>query len=121
MSRAQGALVPVTHVAMQWLANGKRGISSDTIFTHLTGVVATDGYESHPHDPADLGRCRRLLDQVPELREAFPRMRAVSAVWSRLVDEWDVLCEMMDLEAPQWRNGGGNCPKTYQRMKQLGC
>ncbi|MEY2151142.1 hypothetical protein AB7849_09505 [Rhodanobacter sp. 115] len=121
MSPAKPALVPVSSAAVKWLANGQRGTSSETIFTHLTGIVATSGYESHPHDPADLGRCRRLLEQVPELRHAFSRMRDVSPIWSRLVDEWGLLSEMMDLEAPDWRKGRGTCPKTYNRMKQIGC
>jgi hypothetical protein len=115
-------LIPISLEAVQWLAHGERGLSSETIFSHLTGVDAVgDGHRWHPLDPGDLGRCRRLLDEVPELRAAFPRMREVSPVWSRLVDAWDTLCDQMDSEAPQWRDGTGHCRQTYDHMKQLGC
>lgn len=115
-------LVPVDLDAVKWLAHGERGLSSETIFTHLTGVNAVgDSHRWHPSDPGDLGRCRRLLEQVSALRPAFPRMKEVSNVWGRLVDEWTALCTLMDSEAPQWRDEIGTCPQTYQRMKQLGC
>lgn len=48
--------------ATRWLASGERGASSDAIFYQLTGV-ATGDKTSHPHDPADLRRCRLLLEQ----------------------------------------------------------
>lgn len=83
--------------ATNWLASGERGISSNTIFTHLTGVDALrDWGMDHPHDPADFRRCRLLVAQVPELRPLLPRMADVSPVWAALVNRWDEICACMD-------------------------
>jgi len=104
-----------------WLASGERGISSDTIVQHLTGITCLKRpwHASHPHDPDDLTRCRMLLEQVPELAAEFPRMKDASPSWHALVTHWQELCDMMDAEAPQWRDRNGRCPKTYARMSEL--
>lgn len=83
--------------ATKWLASGERGISSNTLFTVLTGVDALRNWGmDHPHDPADFRRCRLLLEQVPELRPLLPKMSQVSAVWAALVARWDDICACMD-------------------------
>ena len=111
--------------AVEWLANGQRGISSNAIFTHLTGVDAMGRWtfpgSNHPSDPDDLHRCRLLLERCPELRAELPRMATRSKVWARLVAEWDALCAMLDEEAPEWRQGRGSAPRTYARMNEIGC
>lgn len=108
-----------SEAAVKWLAGGKRGISSETIFTHLTGIDALgDWRKDHPHDPADFRRCRLLLEQVPELVPLFPRMAEVSPQWATLVEQWDTICATMDAEAPNWRDGKGQiAPKTYDLIK----
>lgn len=107
---------------IQWLANGSRGISSNTIVSHLTGINALDyGNGSTPSDPADLRRCRLLLEQCPELVAEFPKMAGVSPEWATLVRNWDTLCEMMDEESPDWRDCKGKAARTYSQMKALGC
>lgn len=108
--------------AKEWLATGSHGISSMTIFKRLTGVRPPSlSHERHPSDPDDLARCRRLLDQVPKLRTRLGEMADVSPTWQKLVAEWEDLCQLMDSEAPDWRHGKGSAPKTYARMKELGC
>lgn len=112
----------LTDNEVRWLANGERGISSETIFTHLTGINALrDWGGDHPHDPADLRRCRLLLDQCPALQAELPRMAGVSAVWGSLVQHWDELCALMDEEIPNWRapKRGALAPRTYARMKEI--
>lgn len=110
----------MTSNLMLWLANGKRGISSETIFTMLTGINALgDHSHSHPYDPDDLKRCRLLLEQCPQLQNIFYEMEKVSKEWAFLVANWDELCKTMDEEAPDWRNGKGSAPKTYGMMKNL--
>lgn len=107
--------------ATRWLANGERGNSSETIFTHLTGVVANRGSRnSHPYDPADLRRCRLLLEQVPELQPLLPKMAEVSTAWANLAAGWDEICATMDAESPDWRNPdrGSSAPKTYELIQR---
>lgn len=108
--------------AIQWLANGERGNSSETIFTHLTGVTANLGSRnSHPRDPADLRRCRLLLEQVPALEPEFRKRMGRLKNWKALIAEWDNVCKLMDEETPNWREGVGRASKTYAFMKSLGC
>lgn len=113
---------PLSPAAIQWLAYGERGTSSNTIFTVLTGVDACGerGY-SHPCDSGDFARCRRLIEAVPEFRAELHHMKKVSPVWTKLVDAWDSLCATMDEEAPGWRSRIGRTPRTYAMLKELGC
>jgi hypothetical protein len=112
----------ISEAANNWLSTGERGISSEAIFSHLTGVNVVGGWgKCPPSDPSDLVRCRKLLDAVPEFRARLNEMAAVSDTWAALVNEWDSLCDLMDAEAPEWRDGRGSCPRTYERMKALGC
>jgi hypothetical protein len=110
----------LSEAAARWLASGERGLSSNTIFTHLTGINALRGdHKDHPYDPSDFRRCRLLLEQVPELVPLFPKMAEVSAAWKDLVYLWGDICKAMDEEAPKWREGHGqSCPATYQLIKR---
>lgn len=101
-----------------WLASGQRGVSSETIVTYLTGLQ-TGSMRDVPRDASDLGRCRLLLEQVPELQPKFSRMAELSREWELLVQNWDALCALMDEEAPAWREGKGSAPKTYEWMVAL--
>jgi len=106
--------------AIAWLANGERGLSSNTLFTMTTGVDAEDGDgHNYPRDPADLRRCRLLLDQCPELVSCLPRVAAAGPEWAALVARWDEVCALMNEESPEWRDGRGSAPKTYKLMKDI--
>lgn len=106
---------------VRWLASGERGISSNTMVTHLCGIDAMGrwGRRDHPADPDDLSRCRKLLAQVPLLVVLFPRMATCSPQWAALVEHWDELCGLMDKEAPCWSEGVGTAPETFRRMRSL--
>lgn len=106
---------------MRWLASGERGESSNTMVTHLTGIKAHGRYgrNTEPSDPDDLNRCRKLLEQVPELQPLLPNMATCSGPWAQLVAHWQELCDLMDKEAPRWREGEGSAGKTYERMRAL--
>lgn len=106
---------------IQWLANGERGISSDTIFSHITGLNVLKGWRgSHPHDPDDMTRCIKLLERCPSVAKRFDSMREVSPEWARLVDSWPLLVAMLDEEIPGWRDGRyGSAPKLYARMRAM--
>lgn len=119
MTPEQRELDPLT----QWLASGERGISSNAIVQHLTGIKCLRhdlGHPDHPYDPGDLTRCVRLLEQCPELRERLGRMASRSPEWAALVGAWDELVATLDSEEPRWRDGRyARAPRTYRRMREL--
>lgn len=106
--------------ATRWLACGRRGTSSNTIFTKLTGLDALKGsYPDHPHDPDDLDRCLQLLEDVPELRAKLPQMAQQSPVWAALVENWDEIEQShLDEVGLGWTKGR-SAPKTYKLMRQV--
>lgn len=111
----------ISEAAIHWLANGERGLSSETIFETLTGIdckrdIWGGGRKDYPLDPDDLRRCVRLLQRVPELAPRIGEMRAVSPVWARLVAAWDELTALLEREAPGNR---GCAPKCYARMREI--
>lgn len=114
----------LSEAATIWLASGERGISSNFIFTHLTGIDAMRGWDAerdcYPHDPADFRRCHLLLEQVPELQLLFPRMAEVSPQWSALVAFWGDIIAAMDDEVPGWRapDAGGLARSAYAIIKK---
>lgn len=113
----------MSEAAVRWLAHGERGVSSETIFTRLTGVNALGTRSSrgdHPYDPSDFRRCRLLLEQVPELVPLLPKMAEMSPKWANLIQAWDEICKAMDLESPDWREPGNGqaAPTAYQLIKK---
>lgn len=113
----EAAQLGLSAAAREWLATGRQGTSSLTIFSRMTGKKIDR--EDHPHDSGDFGRCRRLLDEVPEFQSRLPEMAAASPVWAQLVECWDELCVIMDEEAPNWREGKGSAAETYARIKAI--
>lgn len=81
-----------------WLASDDTGLSS-LFVAHVLAPLAGLGYvhcdrgedRDHPRDPADFGRCVRLLEAVPELRPHLPRMAEHGPVWAAIAAEWDTL------------------------------
>lgn len=109
--------------AIEWLRSGERGTSSEAIFARMTGVpVGSPSFRSSPPgDPADLRRCRLLLECVPEWAGRLEEMTSVGPGWKRIVAYWNELCALMDAEAPTWRDASnpGRAPKTYALMSAV--
>ena len=110
---------------VNWLAASERGLSSESIVEYLYGLPILEGHwrrfaPHHPLDPADLRRCLLLLAESPETAAQFPRMRAASPEWERLVDAWadlerQFLAEIGDLRGTaHW-----SAPLTYAAMERV--
>lgn len=98
-----------------WFAGDDTGLSSK----HMAAVSAgVSGNGNHPHDPSDLGRCIRLVHNVPEIRAAFPAIAASGPKWKTVITHWDELVSLYAQECQGRRYF--NAPKTYERMKALG-
>lgn len=111
----------LSKAATQWLATGERGLSSETLFSYLTGHDIQDkGDENcYPHDPDDLRRCMLLLDQCQELKPNLPRIVQAGPVWAALFARWDELTAAFEAEVPDWRGRNWSAPKTYALMKEI--
>lgn len=97
-----GRGVPISGVF--WLANGERGVSSNTLFQHLSGIPCLEEHLTpcHPCDLADFRRCELLLRRVPEFRDHLYLMAEVSREWARLVERWDEIVALLSEEMPEW-------------------
>ena len=106
--------------ATSWLITGRRGGSSDTMFSRLTGVDVLWGESgNHPYDPDDLDRCLALLYVVPELRPLLSHMSDVSPQWAALVERWDDIEAMhLDEVGLGWTKAR-SAPRTYALMQDV--
>jgi len=102
--------------ALDWIVGNDTGSSSKALWAFMMGRK-TDG--SYPHDPADLGRCLRLLELVPEWKVRIPEMASVSPYWAALVSRWLELASTMAEEAGPQFNNRVNATKTYALMKVI--
>lgn len=105
---------------IQWLANGERGVSSNSIVQHLTGLETLRGWDLDiPHDPDDLDRCLQLLEAVPLLRVMLPKMATASPRWAALIQRWDEIeASHLDEVGLRWTKAK-RAPKTYALMRSV--
>lgn len=109
----------MTENIIKWMFNGKKGISSETMAATAMGHVHSEG--CHPSDPSDLNRCILLVEAAPEVKDAFPKIAALSKTWAAVIEHWDELREMFISEVGYDWSNSKLARKTYDRMKQLGC
>jgi hypothetical protein len=98
--------------ALAWLGNGDTGTSSLTIWHVMHG--SRQKHADIPYDPADFGRCYRLLQVMPAWRARLTEVVAVYPDWAPLVAVWDELTALFELESP-----AGTCPRLWARMREL--
>lgn len=104
--------------ARAWIDNGDTGLSSETIWSVLSGwrVPRASWHADVPHDPADFGRCYRLLQVMPAWRARLPEVAVAYPQWAPLVDAWDELTALYEAEVP---DGTGRAPRLYARLQEL--
>lgn len=104
--------------AVKWLANGRRGISSNTLFSIMYGVDAIKlSSRDVPHDAGDFRRCRVMVEGIPHAREVllgivdaeFIAGRSARHALLSVVENWDVLCGVMDRDTPDWADPSSTC------------
>lgn len=102
---------------LSWFARGRTGMSSECMALTAAGIVVDR--ISYPHDPADFNRCLLLIDWVPEVKEHFGKVAALSPVWSALISRWDEINKTFIDEAGFNWNKSDSAPKTYALMKEI--
>lgn len=103
--------------ALDWIVSGDTGLSSEAIWATMVG--AKRKWSSYPHDPADLGRCLRLLRLMPRWRKRLDEMRQHGPAWAALVEHWDDLEALMDEEVGIDWSKGDRAGMTYKRMREI--
>ena len=102
---------------LKWYATGEKGLSSENMAATVLGLPSR---LYHPCDPADLNRCIKLVDAVPEIKTKFPEIAKLSPQWKEVINNWEKLREMFISEVGfDWQNHK-SAGKTYEFMKQLG-
>lgn len=70
----------------QWIVGEDTGLSSKTIWSVMMDVEFK--MSACPSDPADFGRCYRLLQNFPEWRARLHEVSERHSHWKTLVDLW---------------------------------
>ena len=115
MTKTQTAIV-------EWLANGRTGLSSEAMAFYLGfGIIRKEDGRFHPHDPSDFNRCLGLLRAAPGLRKKLPEMAKLSKQWKRLVAAWEQIeAEFLREVGPDWsKNPSVSAIETNRLMKAV--
>jgi hypothetical protein len=75
-----------------WLASDDTGASSLYMASVLTGEFIAENH--YPRDPADFGRCLRLVKAMPELECKISEMSQHGKEWAVVAANWDAWAEL---------------------------
>lgn len=119
MSEREYATVGVSLRHFDWLFGRETGRSSCAVWRHMLYIPQPDGgWAEYPHDPADLGRCVRLLDCFPTWRSRMFEMAEYGAAWAALATHWSEL-EALYAEETGGKGDRWSAPRCYARMREL--
>ena len=96
-----------------WFRSDDTGISSLTLASILSGV-SLGKYYDRPYDPADFGRCYRLLQTFPEWKSRLNEIPKHYPSWKPFIENWDRMVELYLEEVET-----GTYEKLYHFMKDL--
>jgi UTP:GlnB (protein PII) uridylyltransferase len=100
----------------KWMAGYDTGMSSKAIAMHMSAGWCNGNY---PYDPADLGRCLRLLELFPEWKPRIAEMAQYGKVWAAYISRWDEIVQsMVDEVGIDWSKGQ-RAEKTYGLMHDI--
>lgn len=77
-----------------WLDSDDVGMSSKFMASVLSGQFKAEF--AIPYDPADFGRCVRMIQAIPELEQQIGEMRKHGRMWTAVADNWARWSEMLD-------------------------
>jgi hypothetical protein len=102
---------------LAWLNSTDTGLSSECIWRTMLGVPEPhkDFHRGrYPYDPADFGRCHRLLQRFPAWRERILEMAVHGTVWREYAARWSEMEALYEEEEPS-----GRAPKLYALMREI--
>lgn len=104
-----------TQAQWLWRIGRDTGVSSETIWHTMTGAPAAGFHSSSPPlDPADFGRCHRLLALFPEWRSRLAEVAEAHCGWGPMVREWSEMERLYVRDLPTDR-----CDELYALMRKL--
>lgn len=99
---------------LRWIATGRVGSSSKAMAMTACGLPSDKDY---PGDPDDLNRCLLMLQAVPEVRDHFDKIAALSPMWHRLIGRWaEIEASFLEEAGLNWSKAN-SAPKTYKLMQ----
>lgn len=100
--------------AANWLQNGETGLSSLTIYHHLTGQEVPA--PAVPTDADDLKRCIYLLKHVPEWADRLTELAVLTPQWAALTTAWPQLVNTFERDAA---SPGKGYARTNSLLREL--
>ena len=89
-----------------WLGSDDVGMSSKFMASVLTGQFKAEF--AIPYDPDDLGRCIRMIQAIPELKDQIHLMCSHGTMWTAVANNWERWSDMY--QESRWEN-------LYDEMK----
>lgn len=102
---------------LEWMLGDDTGVSSETMVAVACGINRRPKSAFRvdaPYDPSDFGRCYRLVQQIPEIRNSFHHIGKAVPVFAGILENWDELVELYLRDLPT-----GRSDELYKRIKQL--
>lgn len=102
---------------LEWFSGGDTGLSSEALANEFAGLPHDKDFGiNYPRDGSDLGRCVRLIDRIPPVRDAVEKLAARNKYWAALAPEWDRLVTLYRAEIAE---NPRSAPKTYAAMRAV--
>lgn len=102
--------------ALAWIVGSDTGSSSKALWAVMMGQKSQ---KDHPIDTADLGRCLRLLELVPEWKARIGEMASVSPYWEALAARWTELTHLMVEECGEDFKRPSGTPRASELMREI--
>lgn len=103
---------------IEWLAGNDTGVSSKSLAFEYLGTA--NSRIDCPRDPADLGRCLRLIEAVPDIRKCVDSLADKHPRWALAAKVWDKIAASMRDEVGIHWDKADKAPITYKMMKGAG-
>jgi hypothetical protein len=79
----------------EWALCGNTGVSSTAMARLAFGINTECSDFWIPSDSSDFRRCHGLVEDVPEIREAFPLITERFPMFGPILDAWDELSNLL--------------------------
>lgn len=100
---------------LEWMLSDDTGVSSETMVAIAFDIPKRGHFGlDAPHDPGDFGRCYRLVQSVPEIREHFGKIGEKVKAFHGILANWDELSRIYLRDLPTGRSA-----ELYEKIRKL--